>query len=423
MEILRTIINNPVVSEFIIRRLPAILIVLLVVLTLVAYLVYVERKISAFLQARLGPMRVGPYGLLQPIADAIKVLIKEDIIPARAERSIFIVAPVISVVAALVVLAVLPFGPGRATITDVNIGLLFILSVSSVGVLGIILGGWASNSKYPLLGALRSSAQMVSYEVAMGLALIGPLMFAKTLSMVGITEAQMADAIWYILYQPLAFLIFLVSGLAETNRAPFDLPEGESEIVAGFHTEYSGFRWVLYMLAEYTNVIVSAAMLVTLFLGGWHFPGVGKIAPSHPILYALLSVLVFAVKVLVVVYCFMWFRWTFPRYRYDQLMDLGWRWLIPASLANILLTGAMIIVAQQMGFVETVRTAAGERLMSVGLGGKFFLIALAFLVSLPITWVVLAIINRRTYDFNLRVQRQIRLGETGKVEKEEFARV
>jgi NADH-quinone oxidoreductase subunit H len=421
MELFWAVWNHPVVSEYVLRRLPTIVIVLFVILTVAAYLVYAERKISAFIQARLGPMRVGPYGLLQPLADALKLLSKEDIIPARAERSIFVIAPMISVVASLVVLAVIPFGPGRATITDINIGLLFILAVSSVGVLGIILGGWASNSKYPLLGALRSSAQMVSYEVAIALALVGPLLFAKTLSMVGVIEAQMSDRIWYVFYQPVAFLIFLVGGLAETNRAPFDLPEAESEIVAGYHTEYSGFRWALYFVAEYTNIVISAALATTVFLGGWHFPGMTRLAEPGTGLYALLAVIVFAAKVFAIVYCFIWFRWTFPRYRYDQLMSLGWKWLIPAGLANILVTGVVLVLAQQMGLVETVRTDVGERLVSAWPWGKLFLIAASVFVGVPTVWIVLAVINRRSADFNLRVQRQIRLPERG--EEEVFAEV
>lgn len=421
MEFLWTIASDPIVSEYILRRLPTIVIVLFVILTVAAYLVYAERKISAFIQARLGPMRVGPYGLLQPLADALKLISKEDIIPARAERSIFVLAPMISVVASLVVLAVIPFGPGRATITDINIGLLFILAVSSVGVLGIILGGWASNSKYPLLGALRSSAQMVSYEVAIALALVGPLMFSKTLSMVGLIEAQMNDRIWYVFYQPVAFLIFLVGGLAETNRAPFDLPEAESEIVAGYHTEYSGFRWALYFVAEYTNIVISAAIATTVFLGGWHFPGMARLAEPGTRLYALLAVLVFALKVFAIVYCFIWFRWTFPRYRYDQLMGLGWKWLIPAGLTNILVTGIVLVLAGHLGLVETVRTEIGERLVSTWPWGKLFLIAAALFLGVPTTWIVLAVINRRSADFNLRVQRQIRLPERG--EEEVFAEV
>src|SRR4029450_8154329 len=212
----------------------------------VAYATYLERKISAFMQARLGPMRVGPWGLLQPIADGLKLLTKEDFVPENADRWIFFVAPYIAVVAAFIVMVVVPFGPDWAVITDINIGVLFVLAVSSVGVLALILAGWSSNSKYALLGALRSSAQMVSYEVSMGLAIIGALMFARTLSLSGVVGAQGSDSVWFILYQPAAFLLFLISGIAENNRAPFDLPEAESELVAGFHTEYSGFRWSLF---------------------------------------------------------------------------------------------------------------------------------------------------------------------------------
>src|ERR1700716_4244268 len=240
----------------------------------VAYATYLERKISAFMQARLGPMRVGPWGLLQPIADGLKLLTKEDFIPEKADRWVFFSAPYIAVASAFIVFSVIPFGPDWAVITDVNIGLLLVLAVSSVGVLALILAGWSSNSKYALLGALRSSAQMVSYEVAMGLSLIGALMFARTLSLSGVVAAQGLDSIWYIVYQPAGFLIFLVSGIAENNRAPFDLPEAESELVAGFHTEYSGFRWSLFFMAEYAAMVVVTAIATTLFLGGWYFPGV-----------------------------------------------------------------------------------------------------------------------------------------------------
>lgn len=411
MQIIRQLASNPIISQYVWEPLLVIILVIFIILTLAAYLTYAERKVSAFIQARLGPMRVGPWGLLQPLADGIKLLLKEDIIPARGDPSLFKLAPILSVVCALVVLAVIPFGPGRATITDINIGLLFILSVSSVGVLGIILGGWASNSKYPLLGALRSSAQIVSYEVAMGLALVGPLMFAKTLSMTGIIEAQRADGIWYILYQPVAFVILLVAGIAETNRAPFDLPEAEAELVAGFHTEYSGFRWGLYFVAEYTNMVVTSAIAVTVFLGGWHFPGLSRLQAGSPLLFAMLSTLVFAAKVLVFLYLFMWVRWTLPRYRYDQLMDLGWKWMIPAVLANILITGAILVIGQELGLTRTLLMETGQRLLTVGLSGKLYFILTAAVVATPLTWIILAIINRRSADFNLRVQRQIRLAE------------
>src|SRR3954470_18282178 len=261
----------------------------------VAYATYLERKISAFMQARLGPMRVGPWGLLQPIADGIKLLTKEDFIPENADRWIFFVAPYIAVVAAFIVMAVVPFGPDWAVITDVNIGVLFVLAVSSVGVLALILAGWSSNSKYALMGALRSSAQMVSYEVSMGLAIVGALMFARTLSLSGVVSAQQSDSVWFVFYQPLGLLTFLISGIAENNRAPFDLPEAESELVAGFHTEYSGMRWSLFFMAEYAAMVVVSAIATTLYLGGWYFPGVFRLteANGYHTLYIIISLLVF----------------------------------------------------------------------------------------------------------------------------------
>src|SRR5438046_1997842 len=312
----------------------------------VAYATYLERKISAFMQARLGPMRVGPWGLLQPIADGLKLLTKEDFIPGNADRWIFFVAPYIAVVAAFVVMAVVPFGPDWAVITDVNIGVLFVLAVSSVGVLALILAGWSSNSKYSLLGALRSSAQMISYEVAMGLSLIGALMFARTLSLSGIVGAQESDSVWYVVYQPLGFLIFLVSGIAENNRGPFDLPEAESELVAGFHTEYSGFRWSLFFMAEYAAMVIVSSVAVTVYLGGWYFPFVYRLteAKGYHNLYVIVSLLIFLVKLLVILYLYFWLRWTLPRFRYDQLMDIGWKWLIPSALINITFSGVAIFV-------------------------------------------------------------------------------
>src|SRR5919202_2183011 len=294
------------------------------------YATYAERKISAFMQARLGPMRVGPWGLLQPIADAIKLLTKEDLAPDKADPYIFRFAPYISVAAAFIVFAVIPFAPDWGVITDVNIGLLFVLSISSVGVLALILAGWSSNSKYALMGALRSSAQMVSYEVSMGLSIVGALMFARTLSLSGIVTAQGADSIWFFLYQPLGLFIFLVSGIAENNRAPFDLPEAESELVAGFHTEYSGMRWSLFFMAEYAAMIVVSAMATTLYLGGWYFPFLWRLdAAGYHSLFVFLSLCVFVAKMALLLYIYFWLRWTFPRYRSDQLMDLGWKWMLP----------------------------------------------------------------------------------------------
>jgi NADH-quinone oxidoreductase subunit H len=374
----------------------------------VAYATYLERKISAFMQARLGPMRVGPWGLLQPIADGIKLLTKEDFIPEKADRWIFFFAPYIAVAAAFIVFAVIPFGPDWAVVTDVNIGLLFVLAVSSVGVLALILAGWSSNSKYALLGALRSSAQMVSYEVAMGLSLIGALMFARTLSLSGMVNAQAADSVWYLIYQPLGFLIFLVSGIAENNRAPFDLPEAESELVAGFHTEYSGFRWSLFFMAEYAAMVVVSAVAVTVYLGGWYFPFVYQLteAKGYHNLYVIVSLLVFLIKLGAILYLYFWLRWTLPRFRYDQLMDIGWKWLIPSALINIGISALAIFVLQAVNGWRGIRTieslANGLNLTATGKG---LMIAMG-LAGLGITGLVLARINWRSRDFNLKTQRR-----------------
>lgn len=373
----------------------------------VAYATYLERKISAFMQARLGPMRVGPWGLLQPIADGIKLLTKEDFIPEKADRWIFFFAPYIAVAAAFIVFSVIPFGPDWAVITDINIGLLFVLAVSSVGVLALILAGWSSNSKYSLLGALRSSAQMISYEVAMGLALIGALMFARTLSLSGIVNAQASDSVWYIVYQPLGFLIFLVSGIAENNRAPFDLPEAESELVAGFHTEYSGFRWSLFFMAEYAAMTIVSAVAVTVYLGGWYFPFVFRLeANGYHNLYVIVSLLVFLGKLGAILYLYFWLRWTLPRFRYDQLMDIGWKWLIPSSLINITFSALAIFVVQALDGWRGIRTlqslANGVDLTATG---KAVMIVMG-LLGLGITGLLLAQLNWRSRDFNLKSQRR-----------------
>jgi NADH-quinone oxidoreductase subunit H len=386
------------------------------VVTLVAfwalYASYLERKISAFMQARLGPMRVGKWGLLQPIADAVKLLTKEDLMPEKADPYIFRFAPYIAVAAAFITFAVVPFAPDWGVVTDVNIGLLFVLAISSVGVLALILAGWSSNSKYALLGGLRSSAQMVSYEVSMGLSLVGALMFARTLSLSGVVAAQASDAVWFFLYQPLGLAIFFISGIAENNRAPFDLPEAESELVAGFHTEYSGMRWSLFFMAEYAAMVVVSAVAVVVFFGGWYLPGVYGLteARGHHALYVVVSLLVFLLKMAVLLYVYFWARWTFPRYRYDQLMDLGWKWMIPAALVNIVWTGLSVFVVQALDgwrgldTIESLRpglnlTGAGKGVMiALGWGGLF--VAAATLSS----------INWRSRDFNLKKhRRQVRL--------------
>jgi NADH-quinone oxidoreductase subunit H len=373
----------------------------------VAYATYLERKISAFMQARLGPMRVGPWGLLQPIADGLKLLVKEDFIPDKADRWIFFFAPYIAVASAFIVFSVVPFGPDWAVIADVNIGLLLVLALSSVGVLALILAGWSSNSKYALLGGLRSSAQMVSYEVGMGLALIGALMFARTLSLSGIVTAQGSDSIWYIFYQPMGFLLFLISGIAENNRAPFDLPEAESELVAGFHTEYSGMRWSLFFMAEYAAMVVVAAVGTTVYLGGWYFPFVYKLEMAgHHNLYVIVSLLVFLVKASVILYLYFWLRWTLPRFRYDQLMDIGWKWLIPSALINIMLSALAIFVVQAINGWRGITTIEKiDRGLNLSATGKVIMIVFG-LIGLIITGLLLSRINWRSRDFNLKSQRR-----------------
>lgn len=336
--------------EYVIIPLIKIIVVFLTISLVVAYLTLLERKVIAFMQVRLGPMRVGPYGLLQPIADGLKLMLKEDIVPSGADRLIFTMAPIITLIPAFIVFAVIPFGPSfeiagypvNFYITDFNIGVLYVLAISSIGILGVILGGWASNSKYPLLGALRSAAQMVSYEVALGFSIIGVLLLAGTLSLVGIVEAQRDAGIWYVFYQPVGFVLFFICGIAETNRAPFDLPEAESELVAGFHTEYSGFRFSLYFLAEYASMIVISSMAVTLFWGGWlrPFPNVGALA----FLDIIPPFVWFGLKVLVFLYLYLWFRASWPRYRYDQLMSVGWRFLMPIAIANVIVTAILAYV-------------------------------------------------------------------------------
>jgi NADH-quinone oxidoreductase subunit H len=327
-----------------------IVIVLFGVLTAVAYLVLLERKVQAWVQVRLGPMRVGPHGILQPIADVVKLLIKEDITPARVDKWVFTLAPVLVLVPALIVFAVIPFGAPVTLfgfelplhITDVNVGLLYIVSVASLGVYGIILGGWASNSKYPLLSSLRASAQLISYEVAVTMMLVSMILMAGTLSMVGIVEAQQAQGMWYVFVQPVAFAIYFIGGLAETNRSPFDLPEAEQELVGGFHTEYSGIRFALFFLAEYANMIVISCVATTVFLGGWlrPFPNVEWLA----FLDLVPTWAWFIAKTLGLLYVFLWIRATLPRYRYDQLMRLGWKVFIPIAIANVIVTAALKVI-------------------------------------------------------------------------------
>jgi NADH-quinone oxidoreductase subunit H len=316
-----------------------IVVILFAMLGIVSYLIYAERKIAGHMQARPGPNRVGPLGLFQPIADIAKLFLKEEFIPSAANKIIFHIAPILAVVPALVSFSVVPIGP-NFIVTDVNVGLLVFLAMSSLGVYSITLAGWSSNNKYALLGGLRSSAQMISYELAMGLSTIGVLLLAGTLSLTDIVRAQQGAWMlgpvpvprWFVFQQPLAFVIFMITAFAETNRAPFDLPEAESELVAGFHTEYSSMKWGMFFLGEFMNVITISSIAITLFLGGW----------SGPWLPESLGFVWFFAKLMVLLFLFIWVRWTYPRLRYDQLMHLGWKVLLPIALLNVLATGAAV---------------------------------------------------------------------------------
>jgi len=326
-----------------------IMIVLLVLLTVVAYAVWFERKVVARMQSRWGPTRVGPHGLLQPLADAIKLLTKEDITPAGAFRLIYLAAPGLALITALMAFAVIPFGPSVQAggielfqISDLDIGLLFVLSVSSMGVYGIVLAGWSSNSKYSLLGGLRSSAQMISYELAIGLSLVGVLLLSGSLSLRSIVESQSGAywgfvPRWNVFPQFVAFLCYLTAAIAETNRLPFDLPEAETELVAGYHTEYSSMKFAMFFLAEYANMVTVSCLATVLFLGGWQGPLFG---PDW--LQMILPLLWFSLKVLGFLFLYVWIRGTLPRFRYDQLMAFGWKVLVPVALANLVGTSLWI---------------------------------------------------------------------------------
>ena len=386
---------NAIVSHPLFTPILVTIAVIAVFPLLAGYITLVERKVLADFQVRLGPMRVGPHGLLQPIADALKLLIKEDIIPAGADKAVFWMAPVVSTVTGLAAIAMLPFS-AKLYVADVNVGLLVISAMSAVGILGIILGGWASNSHYSLLGALRSAAQLVSYEVALGFALLSGAMAAGTLSMQGIVSSQLERRVWGVFdnyfFMIVPFALYVIAATAETNRAPFDLPEAESELVAGFHTEYSGFRFALFFLAEYANLIVVSAVAVTLFWGGWlrPFPNVdwletplnaafpvvlfvgsagltipmakklkerwhqlglvvvalllaaiGGLFIAPAVNHAIIGLFWFCFKVSVLIYLMIWFRGTFPRFRYDQLMNIGWKIAIPVGMAAVLINAVL----------------------------------------------------------------------------------
>ncbi len=319
--------------------------VIAVVMTVCAYAVLAERKISAFIQDRIGPNRVGPWGLLQPLADFLKFIFKEDFTPQHVNRLYFILAPCISMIPALLIIAVIPFGPEvngvKMVISDLNVGILWVFAIASLGVYGIVIAGWSSNSKYPFLGGIRSSAQMISYEICMGLSVIPVFMQVGSLNLSTLVDYQVGH-LWLIVYPWiwLPFLVYLISAFAETNRLPFDLPESETELVAGYHTEYSSMKFALFFLAEYSNMVTQSALMVTLFFGGWSFPGVP--APSTSLGWGLVAAAIFLAKVLVFLFLYIWVRWTLPRFRYDQLMHLGWKVLLPVGLANIVIVGVVL---------------------------------------------------------------------------------
>ncbi len=329
--------------DIVVIPLLKVLVLFNAILMYVLFMILMERKVIGWAQSRLGPMRVGPYGILQAVVDPIKLLLKEDITPVKADRYVFSLAPVMSLVPALAVFAVIPFGPGELfRVTDINVGLLFIISVTSIGVYGIILGGWASNSKYPLLASLRASAQLISYEIAVTMTLVSVIVTAGTLSLVEIVEAQQDRGIWFAFWQPVALVLVFIGGLAETNRIPFDLPEAETELTGGFHTEYSGWRYSMFMLAEYANIFVISAVVVVIFFGGWlaPFPNVTWLS----FLGFVPAWIWFGGKIFVILYVFIWLRATFPRYRYDQLMALGWKVLIPIAIGNLVITGVVKVL-------------------------------------------------------------------------------
>jgi NADH-quinone oxidoreductase subunit H len=333
-----------------------VVIIFAISLVMAMYSTYAERKVAAFLQDRVGPNRAGPWGILQPLADGGKMFMKEEIIPTRSNGFLFIVGPSLAIMTACIGSAVIPWGQtiqtGSVTIplqvTDINVGILYIFGVVSLGVYGVMIGGWASNNKYSLLGAIRAASQNISYEISMGLSIIALLMVTGTLSLKEIAEQQHSWH-WNVIYQPLGFLLFIICSFAETNRSPFDLPECETELVGGYHTEYSSMKLGFYLFAEYINMFISSAVMATLYWGGYNYPGMDWVA-AHvgPVIGPLIGVAVLFIKIVSFIFFFMWVRWTIPRFRYDQLMDLGWKILIPLAIANIVITGVWITLYDKL---------------------------------------------------------------------------
>lgn len=339
---LTTIIYKTILASFI----------LILNLVVAMYSTLVERKVAGWFQDRHGPNRAGPWGLLQPLADGIKLFFKEEFMPQTADKFLYILGPSLTMLIACLTSAVIPWGPDIVVagqsyplqVADINIGILYIFAILSIGVYGIMIGGWSSNNKYALLGSVRASSQMISYELAMSLAIITIVMMTGSLSLRDIV-AQQQGFNWNIFYQPLGFLIFLICAFAETNRAPFDLPECETELVGGYHTEYSSMKLGFYLFAEYINMFISGAVMATLFLGGYHFPGLDQLGLS-PNVFAFVSFMVLFMKITFFGFIFMWVRWTLPRFRYDQLMRLGWKSLIPLAIFNVLITGIVILISR-----------------------------------------------------------------------------
>lgn len=337
------------ITEILIISLIKIVIVLGITLITVAYLVYFERKIAAWAQNRIGPNRVGWQGILQPFADVFKLLLKEDIVPERANRIVHAIAPMIALFVAFTTYAVIPIGPNvnifgydiSLVVADVNMGVLYVLALTSLGVYAITFAGWSSGSKYSLLGGIRSSAQMISYEISMGFSIGGVLLLAESLRPIDIVNSQVN--LWNAFVQPIGFITFVVSAFAETNRLPFDLPEAEPELVGGFHTEYSSMKFAGFFLAEYANMVIASAMIVTLYLGGWHLPFEQSLGLSGTWL-TVVQVTSFFVKMGAMLFFFIWVRWSIPRFRYDQLMNLGWKVMFPLSLINIIWVAALIMI-------------------------------------------------------------------------------
>jgi NADH-quinone oxidoreductase subunit H len=333
------------------------------VLMIVAYTVLAERKVLGWIQGRIGPNRVGPWGLLQPFADLLKFIFKEDLVPNKSSKVVYFLAPMVALVCALMPMVVYPFGPAITsvdwsflpyglgegirvlplTIARIDVGVLFVLGITSVGVYGIALAGWSSNSKYSLMGGLRSSAQMISYELAMGASVIGVVMLSGSLDLGGIINAQInSPTKWFIIPQFVGFVVFLIAAFAETNRVPFDLPEAETELVAGFHTEYSALKFALFFMAEYVNMFTVSVMITVLFLGGWYVPGLGHVLTPGSIPYAIVSHAAFIGKICFFLFFYIWVRGTLPRFRFDQLMNFGWKFLLPVALANVILTTVVV---------------------------------------------------------------------------------